>query len=404
MKRWHLPVAWTGQDYEANVVITEEDGLITSIEPNAAHTDGAVTLAGVSYPGFVNTHSHVFHRLLRGHPGTPRGDFWSWREAMYETAAALDPDSYRAVAAATFREMLAAGYTSVTEFHYLHHQPDGTPYDNPNVMAEAVCEAAAETGIRLTLLDTCYLSGGFGLPPDDTQLRFSDGTAEAWRERISAWTPPSGVEVGAAIHSVRAVDPRQMAVVAAWSGERPLHVHVSEQPDENRLCLEHYERSPSGVLEDAGILGPNVTVVHGTHATPDDIRILSNAGVSASICPTTERWLADGIGPTRAMAEAGIELTIGSDSQAVIDPFEEMRLLELHQRLVTGTTGSHDVSALVRAGTAGRTLEIGGRLDLVVVDPESPRTAGVPTRGVPFAATSADVTTVLVDGRRIDPT
>lgn len=323
---------------------------------------------------------------------------------MYETAAALDPDSYRAVAAATFREMLAAGYTSVTEFHYLHHQPDGTPYDEPNVMAEAVCEAATETGIRLTLLDTCYLSGGFGRSPEGTQLRFSDGTAEAWRERVSSWTPPSGTEVGAAIHSVRAVDPRQMAVVAAWAGERPLHVHVSEQPDENRLCLEHYERSPSGVLEDSGVLGPNVTVVHGTHATPDDIRILSDAGVSASICPTTERWLADGIGPTSAMAEAGIELTIGSDSQAVIDPFEEMRLLELHQRLITGTMGSHDVSALVRAGTAGRTLEVGERLDLTVVDPESPRTAGVPTRGLPFAASSADVTTVLVDGRRIDPT
>ena len=404
MKRWHLPVAWTGQDYEANVVIAEEDGLITSIEADAAGTETAVTLAGVSYPGFANTHSHVFHRLLRGHPGIPRGDFWSWRDAMYETAAALDPDSYRAVAAATFREMLAAGYTSVVEFHYLHHQPDGTPYDDPNVMAEAVCEAASETGIRLTLLDTCYLSGGFGRSPVGTQLRFSDGTAEAWAERVSSWKPPPGVEVGAAIHSVRAVDPAQMAIVAAWADERPLHVHVSEQPEENRLCLDHYGKSPSGVLEDAGILGSNVTVVHGTHLTPDDIRILSGAGVTASICPTTERWLADGIGPTREMADAGIELTIGSDSQAVIDPFEEMRLLELHQRLITGTTGSHDVSSLVQAGTAGRALEVGGTLDLVVVDPESPRTAGVPTRGVPFAAISADITTVLVGGRRIDPT
>ncbi len=401
LKRWHLPVAWTGRSFESDVVVETEKGRIASITTGAAAAADTESLPGLAFPGFANTHSHVFHRVLRGHVAPRKGDFWSWRDAMYDVASGLDPDSYRAVAVATFREMLAAGYTSVTEFHYLHHQPDGTPYSEPNIMADALCDAAAEAGIRLTLLDTCYLSSGFGRPPEGPQRRFSDGTVDRWLDRVSRWTPPAGVEAGAAIHSVRAVDPEQMAVVAEWALGRPLHVHVSEQPAENRDCVAHYGRTPTELLADSGILGPTVTVVHVTHAAPTDIRLLAAEGTVASICPTTERWLADGIGPTAAMEDAGIELGIGSDSQAVIDPFEEMRLLELHQRLATGTTGSHDVASLLRAGTAGSSLEVGDRFDVVVVGRETPRTAGVPDEGVIFAATAADIIAVVVEGRRV---
>lgn len=398
MKSYLCETAWTGQGFESDVLVETEDGAVSSVEAGA-DPEGAERLAGVTFPGFVNTHSHVFHRLLRGYVGTKRrGDFWSWREAMYEVAEGLDPDSYREVAAATYREMVLAGYTSVTEFHYLHHQPGGTPYDDPNVMADALADAAAEAGVRLTLLDTCYLSGGFGFPPEGAQLRFSDGSSDAWLERVSAWKPPDGVSVGAAIHSVRAVNPRQMEEVADWAGERELHVHLSEQPDENRDSLNHYGRSPTRVLEDAGVLSGNTTVVHATHVADTDIAVLARTGVTASICPTTERWLADGIGPTGKLAKAGVPLRIGSDSQAVIDPFEEMRLLELHQRLATGRTGVHSVASMLAAGTAGRALEAGTPADLVTISPNSPRTAGVPVEGILYAATSADVAHVMVGG------
>lgn len=395
--RYHLAEAWTGDTFEEDVVVTVRNGMIASVEVGVPADPEMVALEGVAFPGFHNDHSHVFHRILRGHVG--RGDFWTWREEMYRVGSELDPDSYRAIALATYREMVAAGFTSVTEFHYLHHRPDGKPYDDPNVMADAVAQAAAEAGIRLTLLDTCYLSGGFGRPPEGVQVRFSDGTVEAWAERVSAWKPPAGVTFGAAIHSVRAVNPRQMGVVVEWAEGRPLHVHASEQSAENKECLNHYGRTPVEVLIDAGVAGPRVTHVHATHASPSDIGQLASTRTTICVCPTTERWLADGIGPTGAAARAGIRLTVGSDSQATIDPFEEMRLLELHQRLATGKTGTHSVSELLVAGTAGRRFEPGAPADIVVIATDSHRTAGVPTEGLVFAASTADVTAVVIDGR-----
>lgn len=378
------------------MVVDVEGDTIAHVSTDVTADEDMTALAGVVFPGMANTHSHVFHRLLRGHVTT--GDFWSWRNAMYGLAEGLDPDSYRRVAAATYREMVAAGYTSVTEFHYLHHRPDGRSYDDPNVMADALADAAREAGIRLTLLDTCYLSAGFGLPLEGVQRRFSDGSAEAWAERVTNWNPPPGVEVGAAIHSVRAVNPRQMAVVEEWAGSRPLHVHVSEQPAENKECLNHYGRTPTQVLADAGVLRPHVTVVHATHVSTADIDLIAESGATVAICPTTERWLADGIGPTGGLAAAGIRLTIGSDSQAVVDPWEEMRLLELHQRLATGRSGTHPPAALLQAGTAGKGLTEGAPADLVRVAHDTPRTAGVDPDGLVFAATNADVAAVIVSG------
>lgn len=396
--RYHCAVAWTGEAFAEDVVVSVEGETISGVEVGAAAEVGMTLLEGVVFPGMVDNHSHVFHRLLRGHVGEGKGDFWSWREAVYRVAGSLDPDGYRAVAAATFREMVAAGYTSVTEFHYLHHRPDGRPYADPNVMADALVDAAAEAGIRLTLLDTCYLSSGFGLPVEGMQRRFSDGSAVAWAERVTKWQPPSGVRVGAAIHSVRAVNPRQMTVVAEWAEDRPLHVHVSEQPAENKECLNHYGRTPTQVLADAGVLAPNVTLVHATHVTAADIGLIVDSGATVAICPTTERWLGDGIGPTGDLAGAGVPLTIGSDSQAVVDPWEEIRLLELHQRLATGRTGIHGVAELLAAGTAGGRLAAGAPADLVCVTTDTARTSGVDPSGLVFAAGAADVDEVVVRG------
>ncbi len=194
--------------------------------------------------------------------------------------------------------MVAAGYTAVTEFHYLHHRPDGTPYDDPNAMGEALEEAARQAGIRITLLDTCYVSSGFGAPPEGVQRRYSDGDARAWAARAG--------DGPAAIHSVRAVPREQLPV---FRGRAPLHVHLSEQVAENEACLAAYGVTPTRLLHEADLLGPDTTVVHATHLTDDDIELLGTTGTNVCITPTTERDLADGIGPARRLHDAGCRIT-----------------------------------------------------------------------------------------------
>jgi formiminoglutamate deiminase len=345
---------------------------------------------------------------------------------MYAVAGTLDPDSYFTLARATYREMAAAGITSVGEFHYLHHQPDGTPYDDPNAMGHALVEAAREAGIRIALLDTCYLSSGFGDPVEGVQVRYSDGDADAWAERVSPLRLADDVVVGAAIHSVRAVPPRQMAVVAEWAAQRgfddprrgghgfrgvPLHVHLSEQVAENEACRAAYGVTPTRLLADHGVLDENTSAVHATHLTDEDVRLLGESRTRSCFCPTTERDLGDGIGPSRALHEAGSPLTLGSDSHAVIDPFEEMRAVELDERLATRERGHWRAAELLEAATftghrslgfwgAGE-IRPGARADLVTLDTTSVRTAGTGTdeSTAVFAATAEDVTHVMVDGR-----
>jgi formiminoglutamate deiminase len=368
-------------------------------------------LPGLTLPGLANTHSHAFHRALRGRTQRERGTFWTWREQMYAVAERLDPVSYRRLAAAVFREMLAAGMTCVGEFHYVHHQPDGTPYDDPNAMSHALLDAASEAGIRLTLLDTCYLSSGFGEPPQGVQRRFNDGDVGRWCERVEALPAADGVVHGAAIHSVRAVPAEAMPVVAEWAAGRPLHVHVSEQVAENDACVAAYVRTPVELLADHDVLGPRTTAVHATHLTGDDVRLLAETQTYAGFCPTTERDLGDGIGPGRRLHEAGVRLTLGSDSHAVVDPFEEMRALELDERLATRQRGHWTAAELLlAAGPQGHAslgwddageIAVGQRADLVTLDTASTRTAGTGAdeHTAVFAANAADVTHVVVDGR-----
>jgi formiminoglutamate deiminase len=308
---------------------------------------------------------------------------------MYAVAERLDPDSYFTLARATYREMVAAGYTSVTEFHYLHHRPDGSPYADANAMGEALTAAAAQAGIRITLLDTCYVSSGFGAPPEGVQVRYSDGTAAAWAARAG--------DGPAAIHSVRAVPRDQLAV---FRGRNPLHVHLSEQVAENDACLAAYGVTPTRLLHDEGLLGPQTTVVHATHLTDEDIGLLGETGTNVCITPTTERDLADGIGRARALADSGCRLTIGSDSHAVIDPFEELRGLEMDERLATRERGHWSAAELLAIGAGGR-IAVGEPADLVTIDTTGPRTAGTGAdqHTAVYAATAADVTHVVADGR-----
>ncbi|MEU4380236.1 formimidoylglutamate deiminase [Micromonospora echinofusca] len=424
--RWLAEYAWLPDHAEptADVLIETADGRITGVTPLTAGSTppagvevmaDAVRLPGLTLPGLANAHSHAFHRALRGRTHGGRGDFWTWRDRMYDVARRLDPDSYLALARAAYAEMALAGITCVGEFHYVHHDPDGTPYADPNAMGAALVEAAAHAGIRITLLDTCYLTATVdGEPLAGPQRRFGDGDALRWAERVDAFRPTDDhVRVGAAIHSVRAVPAGQLATVAGWADRRgaPLHVHLSEQPAENDACRAVHGCTPARLLADRGVLGPGTTAVHATHLTGGDLTLLADAGTGVCLCPTTERDLADGIGPARRMADVGLPLSLGSDSHAVVDLFEEARAVELDERLRTRRRGHFSAAELRDAATvgghaalgwrdAGR-LAVGARADLVSVRLDSPRTAGVPPVGVWFAAGAADVTHVVVDGRPV---
>ncbi|MFI2348261.1 formimidoylglutamate deiminase [Streptomyces sp. NPDC019443] len=410
--------AWLETNVEPGVALEVTDGRITAVRKGVeAPLPGAVALRGLTVPGLANAHSHAFHRALRGTVQVGSGTFWTWREVMYQVASRLTPDSYFSLARAVYAEMALAGITAVGEFHYLHHAPGGAAYSDPNAMGEALIAAAADAGIRITLLDTAYLSSGFGQAPNKHQLRFSDGTAQAWAERASALKDSDHALIGAAIHSVRAVPAGQLSTVAEWAAARqaPLHVHLSEQTAENDACLAAHGCTPTRLLADHGVLGPRTTGVHNTHPTDEDIALLGGTTTGTCMCPTTERDLADGIGPAAALQRAGSPLSLGSDSHAVIDLLEEARAMELNERLRTRTRGHWTAAALLRAATAdghaalgrpdaGR-LEPGALADFTTVALDSVRTAGpVPRLAAEtavFAATSADVRHTIVGGRQI---
>jgi formiminoglutamate deiminase len=409
-------LAWLGDERaEAGVLIELDGERISSVAAAASPPPQATTLRGLTIPGLANAHSHAFQRALRGRTQAGSGDFWTWRAGMYEIADLIDPDLYLALARATFGEMALAGITAVGEFHYLHHGPGGARYEDPNELGNAVLEAARQAGIRITLLDTCYLHGGFGEQPEGGQLRFSDGSVEAWAQRVDALEAGPGARVGAAIHSVRAVDPGAAAVVAAIAAQRfwPLHAHVSEQPTENEGSVAAYGKSPTAVFAEAGALSERFTAVHATHLNEGDFALLGGRGCHVCLCPTTERDLADGVGPARRLVDAGARLCLGTDSHALIDPFEETRAVELDERLQGGVRGGHFAPELLGAATTGGCESIGwpeaGRIepgalaDLVCVGLEGVRLAGTSAEhaleSVVFAGSAADVREVMVGGR-----
>jgi formiminoglutamate deiminase len=411
-RRWWAAYAMLPSGLARDVTFGVTGGRFTAVTPDTAPGDGRV-LPGVVLPGFANAHSHAFHRALRGRTHDGSGTFWTWRERMYAVAAQLDPDSYLALATATYAEMALAGVTAVGEFHYLHHAPGGASYDDPNAMGEALCQAAADAGIRLTLLDTCYVAGGLGARGHchlvGTPQRFGDGDADRWAQRVADLKESAGMRVGAAIHSVRAVPRDQLGVVATAAAGRPLHVHLSEQPAENQACQRFYGMTPTALLDAEGVLGPLTTAVHATHLTDEDIATLGRTRTTVCVCPTTERDLADGIGPARTLYDAGSPLSLGSDQHAVIDLLEEARALEMHERLSSLRRGRFRPDELLSAATrhdslgwddAGR-LEVGARADLVAVGLDSPRTAGSAPGQIMMSATAADVDTVIVDGRTV---
>jgi formiminoglutamate deiminase len=424
-RSWLADLMWSpGLGLRRRVLIEAAGDRFTAVTPDVRDVPAAaVRLRGLTMPGLANAHSHAFHRALRGITQASRGTFWTWRERMYEVAARLDPDSYLALARAVYAEMTLAGVSCVGEFHYLHHGPGGVRYADPNEMSRALLQAAAEAGLRITLLDTCYLAGGLSpdggqLPLTGPQLRFGDGDGDGWAARVDELgAVAAGARTGAAIHSVRAVPPGQMAAVVGWSHRTgsPLHAHLSEQVAENAACQAAYGGTPARVLQEQGALGPRSSMVHATHLTAADIALIGRGRSYSCFCPTTEADLADGIGPASALAAAGSALTLGSDSHAVIDLLEEARRVEMGERLSSQERGHFTAADLACAATVAGHASLGwpeagqiapGALaDLVSVALDSPRTAGAAEdtalESVIFGATAADVRDVVIGGRDV---
>jgi formimidoylglutamate deiminase len=363
-------------------------------------------------PGLVNAHSHAFQRALRGRveridPAHPHDDFWTWREEMYAAAGALDPAGVRRASEACFREARAAGYTTVGEFHYVHHQPDGTPYADPNALANAVCDAARAAGIRLVLLMTAYARAGRDLPPSPGQRRFCDTSVEAYLARVDALRAAVDGEplitVGYAPHSVRAV-PRDwleaIAEHAAGSG-LPVHVHADEQPREIDESLDEYGLRPIALLAACGLLGPRTTIIHATHADDAELDLMAARGATVCACPSTEANLGDGFLPAARLWARRVPVAMGADSNTRLDPFEEARETEGLARRQAGRR-----NVLVRPGEDGpahslwecltvngsRSLGLepaeiaaGAPADLVALDLDHPEISDVPAEHLPAA-------------------
>src|SRR5688572_28565367 len=356
-------------------------------------------------PGMVNVHSHAFQRVIRGatqwKPGGADADFWSWREAMYRAVLTISPDQLYQVSLFCFIEMLLAGYTTVGEFHYVQRDPGGHAYGDPNELAKVVIHAAEAAGIRIALLNVCYVTGNVGEPLRAEQRRFATPDLDEYLADTDALmgfaAARDGVSVGYAPHSVRAVPREWLRPIAeaARARERPLHMHVSEQPGEVEASLARYGLRPGAVVAAEDMLDPRFTAVHATHLDAAEAEVFGRAGVNICACPTTERDLGDGILLAPELVSAGAHLCIGSDSQTVIDPWEELRLIEYHTRLArlrrvvlaeeAGLERRDVASPLLRAGSqngaralalnTGR-IEGGAAADLVSVDLAHPALAG----------------------------
>lgn len=399
---WHAEQAWLGFAAE-DVLIEVEDGRIKNVTINVDAPPEATTLSGWTIPGLANVHSHAFQHSLRGVVESSGDDFWAWRREMYRHTE-WDRSDYVKFARVVFQQMLQAGITAVGEFHYLHGRG--------NELGEALIEAADEVGIRITLIDVCYLRGGLdGKPLDDAQRAFSDGDADRWAQRVDLLKDGERVRIAAAIHSVRAVDPASMRTVAAWARKKavPLHIHLAEQQAEVDECQAAEGCTPTELLQREGILGPDLTAVHAIHVADHDIALLGTSRVNVCACSTTERDLGDRVGPLHALAEAGCPITVGSDSNAVIDILEEARALELDQRRATGRRVLHQPDDLLRAATVNGMRALGweagelmpGMLADFITLEQRPQTTWreLDPSYLIFCSSACDVTNVVVGGR-----
>ncbi|MET3651048.1 formimidoylglutamate deiminase [Dyella japonica] len=415
---------WTPQGWVSDAVLAIDDGgMLADIGTGEGERLGRWVL-----PGMPNLHSHAFQRAMAGlaeRKGKSDDSFWTWRETMYAFAATVGPDELQAIAAQLYMEMVKSGYTQVCEFHYLHHQPDGTPYAQPEAMSLALIEAAREAGIALTLLPVLYMSGGFdGRPLAPRQRRFGHDVPGYLRLLESLRKHESErVRVGIALHSLRAVPEEALQAVLADNAAKacPIHIHIAEQIGEVQDCLATRGARPVEWLFDHAAVDARWTLIHATHLSDKETVQIARSGAVAGLCPTTEANLGDGLFPLASFIDAGGTLGIGSDSHISVSPVEELRWLEYGQRLATrhrniaarrqdDSVGETLWKAALRGGAVASGLPIGelrakARADLLVLDDRAPLLAARDERSVIdsflFAGNTPLVRDVVVGGEWI---
>ena len=427
--RVFTPLARLASGWASDVVIEiDAQGTIERIEPSSPRGDAAL-LAGPVIPGMPNAHSHVFQRAIAGATERRAGsadDFWTWREKMYAVLAAIDPPAFEAIAAATYVDMLRGGYTSVAEFHYLHNDRDGTPYTNRAELAQRVIAAAQTAGIALTLLPVLYQTSDFGgAPPTFGQRRFvmpTDAFLDLIRSLDRSTKDDPLVRIGVAPHSLRAVTPDALAAIVHFVDDydprAPIHMHIAEQEREVEACVAWSGRRPIAWLLERFAVDRRWCLVHATHADPDEVRGIAQSGSVASLCPTTEANLGDGVFPMPAYLASGGTFAVGTDSNVALSASDEIRFIEYVQRLVTrrrnvlahpvGSVGERLYVDATRGGAQALaqpvgSISVGARADLVVLDGDDPLIATAGREELLdtyiFAVGAAAVRDVMVGGR-----
>ena len=385
-------------------------------------------------PGLVNAHSHAFQRVIRGRTeyrtSSDKDSFWTWREMMYSAAARLTPEDIYDASRMAFLEMALSGITSVGEFHYLHHAPDGSAYDDPNLLAKEVVRAANDVGLRIALLRVAYARSGFETEPNPRQARFIESEAQRYLKNLAELQKYLGSDnemawLGVAPHSVRAVPLAYLKEIVAFANDEklPVHMHVAEQAAEVSACIQEYGRSPVALLHSEGLLSECFTAVHAIHVTAKAIRMLADAQATVCACPTTERNLGDGIVPVDGYLKDGVRVSLGTDSQTQIDLLEDARELEYHLRLqkmerAVLAEGVDEKSALAGllfecATMNGArsihapvgTFESGEPVDFFTVDLNDPSLAGASEEdllaNIVFSLSKTALKDVVVAGKRI---
>jgi formimidoylglutamate deiminase len=364
-------------------------------------------------PGLVNAHSHAFQRVIRGRTEhrtlAAKDSFWTWRETMYRAANRLTPVDVYDVARMSYMEMLLAGITTVGEFHYLHHAPDGSRYDDPNLIAHQLIRAAKDVGIRIVLLQTAYERAGWGKATNPLQSRFLFRSVDSFLRDTDALVA-TGAQVGIALHSVRALELRSLVRIAEYARSRnlPIHMHLAEQPAEIEECLAEHGRRPVELLHEHGILGGDFTAVHAIHVTGQEVAYLGAAHATVCACPTTERNLGDGAVPADLLLEAGAGICFGSDSNVQINLLEDARCLEYHLRMKKLSRAILPAEALYQAATDSGTRVLGCTRDpgdYFTADLNHPSLAGLEgsdlVTQVIFATQMPAIRDVFVDGKRV---
>ena len=436
MNSWLPDYIYTEGRFQSGRALVCDGGRIVGVV-NGDDAPEAVVLKGrAMLPGLVNAHSHAFQRVIRGRTEyrsqNTTDSFWTWREQMYAAATSLGPEEIYAASRMAFLEMALTGITAVGEFHYIHHAPDGSIYEDPNLLAHEVIRAAHDAGIRIALLRVAYARAGYQMEVNPRQVRFIENSPDTYLKHLDQLlgaidTKDNMAWAGVAPHSVRAVPLDYLKRIVAFADERrlPVHMHVAEQPAEVAACIQEYGRSPVALLDTEGLLSERFIAVHAIHVTPKAVDAMTRSGAGVCACPTTERNLGDGVVPADLYFKANVPVSLGTDSQAQIDLLEDARELEYHLRLQklernvlapddeTGTSAlakrlfeCATVNGAKAIGFNGGKLEPGAPADFFTVDLNDLSIAGSSIdnllTNIVFSLSRTAIRDVVVNGKRLD--